>query len=54
MRSQSEGVAEKKKILRYFARLKSQEARERNLESALHVLAGRKGHFMARAWDQEA
>jgi len=41
----------KKEILRYFARLKSQEARERNLERALHVLSGRKGRFMARAWD---
>src|SRR5258706_3368777 len=41
----------KKEILRYFARLKSPEARERNLERALHVLSGRKGRFMARAWD---
>ena len=41
----------KKEILRYFSRLKSQEARERNLERALHVLSGRKGRFMARAWD---
>jgi hypothetical protein len=41
----------KKEILRYFARLKSQEARARNLERALHVLSGRKGRFMARAWD---
>ena len=44
----------KKEILRYFARLKSPEARERNLERALHVLSGRKGRFMARAWDQGA
>jgi hypothetical protein len=42
----------KKEILRYFARLKSQEARERNLERALQVLSGRKGRFMARAWDR--
>ena len=41
----------KKEILRYFARLKSQEARARNLEKALYVLSGRKGRFMARAWD---
>ena len=41
----------KKEILRYFARLKSQEARARNLERALHVLSGGKGRFMARAWD---
>jgi hypothetical protein len=44
----------KKEILRYFVRLKSPEARERNLERALHVLSGRKGRFMARAWDQAA
>ncbi len=41
----------KKEILRYFSRLKSPEARARNLERALHVLSGRKGRFMARAWD---
>jgi hypothetical protein len=41
----------RKEILRYFARLKSPEARERNLERALHVLSGRKGRFMGRAWD---
>src|SRR5258708_25931288 len=41
----------KKEILRYFARLKSPEARARNLERALHVLSGRKGRFMGRAWD---
>jgi len=39
----------KKEILRYFAQLKSPEARARNLERALHVLSGRKGRFMARA-----
>jgi uncharacterized protein YdeI (YjbR/CyaY-like superfamily) len=44
----------KKEILRYFARLKSQEARERNLERARHVLSGRKGRFMGRAWNQGA
>jgi hypothetical protein len=44
----------KKEILRYFARLKSQEARERNLERALHVLSGRKERFMGRAWDSGA
>jgi uncharacterized protein YdeI (YjbR/CyaY-like superfamily) len=41
----------KKEILRYFSWLKSREARERNLEKALHVLSGGKGRFMARAWD---
>jgi len=44
----------KKEILRYFARLKSLEARERNLERALYVLSGRKGRFMARAWNRGA
>jgi hypothetical protein len=39
-----------KEILRYFARLKSEEARARNLEKALHVLAGGRARFMARAW----
>src|SRR6266704_1216535 len=33
----------KKEILRYFSRLKAPEARARKLESALHVLSGRKG-----------
>ena len=40
----------KKEILRYFARLKSEEARARNLEKALYVLAGGEARFMARAW----
>jgi hypothetical protein len=44
----------KKEILRYFSWLKSPEARARNLERALHVLSGRKGRFMARAWDRGA
>jgi hypothetical protein len=39
-----------KEILRYFARLKSEEARARNVEKALHVLGGGKARFMARAW----
>ncbi len=42
----------KKEILRYFTRLKSQEARGRNLERALHVLSGKRGRFMARAWNE--
>jgi hypothetical protein len=41
-----------KEILRYFARLKSEEARARNLEKALHVLAGGQARFMARAWSE--
>jgi hypothetical protein len=44
----------KKEVLRYFAGLKSREARERNLERALHVLSGRKGRFMGRPWNQGA
>jgi hypothetical protein len=42
----------KKEILRYFSRLKSPEARARNLEKALHVLSGNSGRFMARAWNE--
>jgi hypothetical protein len=42
----------KKEVLRYFANLKSPEARARNLAKAIHVLSGKKGRFMARAWDQ--
>jgi len=44
----------REEILRYFSRLKSPEARARNLERALHVLSGRKGRFMGRAWDRGA
>ena len=40
----------KKEILRYFSWLKSEEARERNVERALHVLSGKGGRFMARDW----
>lgn len=40
----------KKEILRYFAGLKSKEARERNLQRALHVLGGATERFMARSW----
>jgi bacteriocin resistance YdeI/OmpD-like protein/uncharacterized protein DUF1905 len=39
-----------KEIVRYLARLKSPEAQQRNLQRALHVLAGGKARFMARAW----
>jgi hypothetical protein len=41
----------KKEILRYFARLKSPEARVRNLHRALHVFSGKPGRFMARSWN---
>lgn len=40
----------KKEILRYFSWLKSSEARTRNVEKAIHVLSGKEGRFMARAW----
>ena len=40
----------KKEILRYFARLKSPEARARNLARALRVLSGALARFMARPW----
>lgn len=41
----------KKEILRYFSRLKSPEAQARNVQRAIHVLAGGKGRFMGRAWN---
>jgi hypothetical protein len=40
----------KKELIRYFAGLKSESARARNLARALHVLSGRSGHFMGRDW----
>jgi len=39
-----------KEMLRYFASLKSDEARERNLQRALHVLSGHEAQFMGRPW----
>jgi uncharacterized protein YdeI (YjbR/CyaY-like superfamily) len=39
-----------KEIVRYLVRLKSPEAQQRNVRKALHVLAGGKARFMARAW----
>jgi hypothetical protein len=44
----------KKEILRYFAALKSQEAKNRNKARALDVLSGKKGRFMARSWKDGA
>jgi hypothetical protein len=41
-----------KEILRYFSWLKSDEAKERNLEKAMKVLSGEPGRFMARSWDK--
>ena len=40
----------KKEILRYFSRIRSKDARARNLAKAVHVLSGETGRFMARAW----
>ncbi len=40
-----------KEVLRYFSWLKSDEAKERNLKKAIHVLSGKAGRFMARDWD---
>jgi Bacteriocin-protection, YdeI or OmpD-Associated/Domain of unknown function (DUF1905) len=40
----------KKEILRYFAGLKSPEARARNLRRAMQVLSGKEARFMARTW----
>src|ERR1041384_6683536 len=39
-----------KENTRYLVRLKSPEARQRNVQKALHVLAGGKARFMARSW----
>jgi hypothetical protein len=39
-----------KEILRYFAGLKSEAAKERNIQKAVHVLSGKPGRFMAREW----
>ena len=40
----------KKEILRYLSKLVSVDARTRNQAQALHVLSGRSGRFMGRAW----
>lgn len=40
----------RKEILRYFAGLKSDEAKQRNLGRAMLVLSGAPGRFMARSW----
>lgn len=40
-----------KEILRYFARLTSEQAKARNLELAMHVLRGGRGRFLARSWN---
>jgi len=40
----------KKEILRYFSRLNSPEAQDRNLARALYVLSGETARFMGRVW----
>jgi hypothetical protein len=40
-----------KEIIRYLVQLKSPQAQQRNLQRALHVLAGGKARFMGRAWE---
>jgi len=44
----------RKEVLRYFAQLKSADARTRNLSKALYVLSGGQGRFMARTWTNGA
>lgn len=39
-----------KEILRYFANLKSDQTREKNLKKVLEVLSGKEERFMARSW----
>lgn len=39
-----------KEILRYFSRLKSDEAKMRNIDKALRALSGHAERFMARTW----
>lgn len=39
-----------KEILRYLSWLKSDEAKHRNVQKALHVLSGNQDRFMARTW----
>lgn len=41
----------KKEILRYFAMLKSDAARQRNVEKAIRVLSGSPERFLARDWN---
>jgi uncharacterized protein YdeI (YjbR/CyaY-like superfamily) len=42
----------KKEILRYFANLKSRDARERNIRRAVAVLSGSPERFMGRSWNE--
>jgi hypothetical protein len=40
----------RKEVLRYLSWLKSDDARQRNLAKAMHVLSGKTGRFLARDW----
>ncbi|MFI4908670.1 MAG: YdeI/OmpD-associated family protein [Steroidobacterales bacterium] len=42
----------RKEILRYFAALKSDDARQRNLVRAMTALSGAPARFMARSWSE--
>lgn len=42
----------KKEVLRNVSRVKSEEARKRNLREAMHALSGGKGRFRARTWNE--
>lgn len=44
----------KKEIVRYFAHLKTPEARARNLARAIEALTGEKARYMARSWKNGA
>lgn len=44
-------ASRQKEIVRYLANLKSDEARARNVEKALRMLAGETGRYMARDWN---
>ena len=39
-----------KEVLRYFAGLKSTEARKKNVERVMNALSGKPRHFMGRHW----
>ncbi|MCA0208192.1 MAG: YdeI/OmpD-associated family protein [Proteobacteria bacterium] len=41
----------RKEVLRYLANLKSDAARERNIDRAIAVLGGAKARFLARDWN---
>lgn len=43
-----------KEVVRYLAWLKTDEARQRNLDKVLRVLGGKPGRFMARSWTDGA